>query len=145
MGYKIYPKKRQKEAFKKVMKEGKSVTQAMKEVNYSPATIENPKNLTESKGWQQLVKQYLPDDDLLKVHKQGLKATRIHTSHTEPDKVIPDYATRHKYLETGYKVKGRLLPLTDFSEESPYYEEVIAIIRRAYRIDRRDNKESQGS
>lgn len=41
----------------------------------------------------------LPDDLLAKIHAEGLQATRV-----EDDG--PDYNTRHKYLDTAYKLKG---------------------------------------
>lgn len=40
--------------------------------------------------------------------KEGLSATRIKTSLTEPDKVEDDFAIRHKYLETALKLKKRM-------------------------------------
>lgn len=79
---------------------------AMEKAGYDPTT--RPIEVTESKGWQELMEKYLPDDDLLEVHSQGLKATKIHTSHTEPDREVADHQTRAKYLELGYRVKGRL-------------------------------------
>lgn len=39
----------------------------------------------------------------------GLESTKIKTSLTEPDREVPDYATRHKYLETALKLKQRLI------------------------------------
>jgi len=127
-----------KKVFKKVLK-GAPISQAMREEGYALSTSRSTGHLTKTKGWKELKEKYLPDNDLLKVHKEGLKATKIITSPTEPDKEYPDYAVRHKYLETGYKVKGRLLTLPDFDEEPQYYEEIIQIIRRAYRFDRKDN------
>lgn len=43
----------------------------------------------------------LPDDELIKVHKEGLQASN-------GDK--PDYAVRHKYLDSAYKIKGTYSP-----------------------------------
>ena len=43
---------------------------------------------------------YLPDATLAKKHKEGLNATK--------DNLQPDFAVRHKYLETAYRVKGRM-------------------------------------
>jgi hypothetical protein len=82
---------------------GKSLASAMREAGYSPAMVDNPKYLTESVGWQELMKHHLPDELLLKVHKQGLEAVdnRFHE---------PDYSTRHKYLDSGYKLKGMYAP-----------------------------------
>lgn len=46
----------------------------------------------------------IPDKELLKVHKEGLKA---HIK-GEPDE--PDFGTRHKYLDSAYKIKGTYAP-----------------------------------
>jgi phage terminase small subunit len=47
------------------------------------------------------LEEALPDDLLAKVHKEGLSATR------EDE---PDYAVRHKYLDSAYKLKGSYAP-----------------------------------
>lgn len=39
---------------------------------------------------------------------EGLSSDKVKTSLTEPDQVVPDYPTRHKYLETALKLKKRL-------------------------------------
>ena len=39
---------------------------------------------------------------------EGLNSDKVKTSLTEPDQVVPDYPTRHKYLETALKLKKRL-------------------------------------
>ena len=86
----------------------------MKEAGYSPATAKNPDKLTDSKAWGELINKHLPDEDVLQAHNQGLKATKIHTSHTEPDREIPDIPTRLKAVDLAYKVKGRLNGKTAF-------------------------------
>lgn len=80
--------------------------QAMAKAGYDPVT--RPVEVTSSKGWQELVDTMLPDEKLLLRHYEGLDATKIMTSHTEPDREVPDYAVRKQYVELGYKVKGRL-------------------------------------
>jgi hypothetical protein len=92
---------KQKRAFKKVV-EGSSLTQAMKDVGYSLETAKRTNKLTETDGWNELMNKYLPDDDLAKAHKQGLKADIPTINGTRPD-----YSTRHKYLETAYKIKNK--------------------------------------
>jgi len=37
--------------------------------------------------------------------KDGLDASKIHTSHTEPDKVIPDHPTRLRYVQECNKLR----------------------------------------
>src|SRR3990167_5766066 len=54
----------------------------------------------------------LPDKDLIKVHKEGLQAGKhIYKNNNETGEiedmgVEADYAVRHKYLETAYKIKN---------------------------------------
>lgn len=108
---------KQKKAIAKIAENHGNVSKAMLEVGYSPNTAKKPQNLTESKGFQELVEKYLPDNLLVKVHKEGLKATskKPHLVDRD-DKGRPvyeyvgeaDYATRHRYLETAYKLKGKV-------------------------------------
>ena len=84
------------------------IGQAMREAGYSESTSKTPERLTESKGWAELMEKYLPDPDVLEVHKQGLKANKIITSHTEPDYEYPDHAIRMKAVEMAYRVKNKL-------------------------------------
>lgn len=101
------PTERQKRVAQILMENsGKSVSQAMKEAGYKGTR--NPQQLTRSKGWQELMEQYLPDHLLAQTHHEGLKATRPFSSHTEPDKEVPDYAVREKYLDLAYKVKRKV-------------------------------------
>lgn len=128
------PTIKQKKAFKKVVKSG-NISQAMRESGYALSTSKKTEHLIKSKGWQELVEKYLIDEDLLKTHKQGLKATKIHTSHTESDKTIPDYLVRHKYLETGYKVKGKLPPIIQEGDSSfikiEINQRILQIVKKA--------------
>ncbi len=88
------------------------VSKAMLESGYPATTAKNPQQVTRTKSWQQLMEEALPDKDLLRVHKEGLSATKIITSPTEPDREVEDYSVRKGYLELGYKVKGRLIDTT---------------------------------
>lgn len=89
----------------KLVESGGGITKAGKG-QYSDAYLKSGK-LQKTKAWEELVEDMLSDTVLAKVHKEGLEATKIHTSHTEPDMELPDYAVRHKYLDTAYKVKKR--------------------------------------
>ena len=55
-----------------------------------------------------LDKSGVGDKVLAKVLKEGLRATRVQTSPTEPDRDVKDFSVRHKYLETALKVKGHM-------------------------------------
>lgn len=70
-------------------------------------------------GWENLKKldirelmeeKGVSDHRLVTKIDEGLEATKLATSFTEADQLIPDYATRHKYLETSLKLKKHLTP-----------------------------------
>lgn len=102
---------RQKMAFDNLLENKGSVSQAMRDAGYPRTTAKNPQQLTESKGWAELLEQYLPDSLLTKVHVEGLGATKYESRLTgkgESEIVeVADFSVRHKYLETGLKVKGK--------------------------------------
>ena len=107
-GGRRYKTLRQRRAIAFLAENGGNVSAAMRAAGYSKISAATPKKLTTSKSFAELAEEFLPDNMLLKVHTEGLQATRIHTSHTEPDQEVPDYLVRHKYLQTGYQVKGRI-------------------------------------
>ena len=84
------------------------ISKIMTEVGYSPNTVKTPQKLTESKGWNELCETYLPDDELVKIHKFGLYAYKRDHSQTGPDEDVPDFGNIHKFLETAYRIKGKL-------------------------------------
>lgn len=69
--------------------------------NIASTNLRKPKIIKAIKS----IADKLPDADLLKVHKEGLKAIK-----TEGTVVTPDYAVRHKYLDSAYKIKGTYAP-----------------------------------
>lgn len=92
-----------------------NISKTMLEVGYSPNTAKKPQNLTESKGWQQLLEEYLPDDKLLKTHDEALQATKWNDFTGERE---ADHTTRLKAVDMAYKVKGRGVPiLQQFNSE----------------------------
>jgi hypothetical protein len=52
--------------------------------------------------------QKVTDEVLVKTLKNGLEATRPLVTPEAPPEYIPDFKARHKYLETGLKLKGYL-------------------------------------
>lgn len=104
----MVPTQKQREVFDRVVNKKQDFRKAMLEVGYSESSSHNPGNvLVSKKGWQMLVDEYLPESELVRVHKEGLNATRkIQVDKELID--IEDYQTRHKYLETGYKIRGRM-------------------------------------
>lgn len=56
---------------------GKSVSKAMFDAGYAPASAKNPQQLTRSKSWQKLMKTLVPDQSLIQKHKKLLEATTM--------------------------------------------------------------------
>jgi len=105
---------KQKKAIKYIA-EGDSVSKAMLKAGYSPATAKNPSELTERIGFRELLEiAGVSDEKLAEVLNNGLNATRVisavggkEANGATTDFIeVPDYAVRHKYLETGLKLKG---------------------------------------
>ena len=71
------PTIKQKEAAKRIVGNRGNITKTMRDVGYAENTIENPKNLTDSIGWQELMKKNISDETLSKKHKELLNATRL--------------------------------------------------------------------
>lgn len=87
---------RQKLAVKKIIENHGNVSKSMREVGYSTETAKVPSNLTESKGFQELmVKMGLTDELLLNALVDDIKS--------KPKR-------RFKELELGFKVRARLNP-----------------------------------
>lgn len=110
----LMPTIKQKKAFIEIVEKGRtSVSAVMRDVGYTDKTAIDPSKLTQSKGWKELLEEALPDELLALKHVEGLNATKPHTSLTEPDRTVIDYAVRGKYLEMAYKLKGRLQDRTE--------------------------------
>lgn len=122
---KFVVKPRVKAVFDKTLENGGNITKAMRDQKYREATINNPKNVTRTKSWQVLLRQ-IPDQKLIDVLNDGLEANRQigamilirNGKNGRTEKVlkddegmieVPDHQTRHKFLETGLKMKGKLV------------------------------------
>lgn len=105
---------KQKRALDILAENGGNVSKAMEEAGYSPATAKTPQKLTTSKGWLELLDKSIPDKKLLKVLDEGLEAGKTifknnnSTGEIEEVGFEADYAVRHKYLETGLKLKSKM-------------------------------------
>lgn len=65
---------KQKMAVQKMVENGGNVSKSMIEAGYSPATAKTPDKLTDSKGYQELLNEYLPDDLILSSLKADIEA-----------------------------------------------------------------------
>jgi hypothetical protein len=110
------PKERIKRVFEKTTENGGNVTKAMREMKYSENTINHPSNVTETKSWEMLRDEYIPESLILKTHKEAFEANRTisvvsgkQASGGTTDFVdVPDWQTRMKATELGYKVHKKL-------------------------------------
>ena len=97
----------------KLVESGRTMGEVMVEAGYSPNTAKAPTKLTKSKGWNELVDKAISDKEVLRVHKEGLGASKkIFKNNNESGEIElvseePDYFVRHKYLESAYKIKGK--------------------------------------
>lgn len=84
--------------------------EVMREAGYSNTVSLKPKKLTSSKGWNELMEEYLPDSMLGERHKEFLMSEKIvrkwvkgeieyETEETDPSAV--------KALDMAYKLKSR--------------------------------------
>ena len=103
------PTRKQKAAFIKVVENHGNISKSMREVGYDETTAKNPKNLTESKGWKELMEEFLPDSLLAERHKELLNK-REYTN--KGDEIIdqPETQAVSKGLEMAYKLKGSYEP-----------------------------------
>ncbi|OGY30320.1 MAG: hypothetical protein A3J50_00490 [Candidatus Woykebacteria bacterium RIFCSPHIGHO2_02_FULL_43_16b] len=91
---------------------GKSVSQAMKEAGYKEGSYKNPQQLTRSRGWAELMDQFLPEKLLLHRLKQLLnKKITYWIGKGDNRKLIRtkeiDSASVAKALDMAYKIRGK--------------------------------------
>lgn len=93
---------------KKVVESGgkKSVSAAMREVGYSDAAAHNPDKITKSLTWKELMKKFLPDDKIARVHGEQLEATSI-VFRGKKKLEVPDNHARARAIDMAHKLKGR--------------------------------------
>lgn len=98
---------KQKLAVKKIMEKRGSVSAVMREVGYDEDTAKNPKNLTESKGYQELLNEYLPDDLILGALKDDIEK--------KPQNRTPE-------LTLATKIKGMIVERKDLTTKGEKIE-----------------------
>jgi len=70
---------KQKLAVSKMVENGGNIGKAMIAAGYSPATAKTPQKLTDSRGWQELIKDYFSDKALVQLHRSLLFAEKVKT------------------------------------------------------------------
>lgn len=109
---------KQKLVASKLQETAGNVSRAMRLAGYSSASAKDPQRLTRSKGWQKLMDKYLPDNKLLKVHRELLDN--------------PDWRARDAGLDKAYKIKGKMHSMNQSEERGS--QELEAVILRIRQI-----------
>ena len=94
--------------------------EAMKELGYS-ANYARTSHITQTDSWQRLMAEQITDEMLLKAEKDGLEANRVISAIKGIDAnggttdfiEVPDHQTRHRFLETGLKMRGKIKDKSD--------------------------------
>lgn len=105
---------KQKKAVDIAVENGGNISSAMRQAGYSPITAKNPKKLTQSLAWQELMKKHFPDSKLAALHKKLLEKKEVivvsdgsqNGSHLEW--TGQPHSDSLKALETAYKIKGKM-------------------------------------
>lgn len=103
----------------------------IKDPNY--AGVKGHKNIRKDKIRKAIITlaDSIPDKLLVKVHLEGLEAGKtiyknnVSSGEIEEVGYEVDYATRHKYLESGYKLKGAFAPEKSISINLDVEEETL--------------------
>ena len=98
------PTIKQKLAVEKLVENRGNIGKAMISAGYDSTTAKNPKNLTDSKGFEVAMDEYkkeltklgLTTGKVAEKLSEWIDAKKISTSLTEPDKITPDYQTQLK-------------------------------------------------
>lgn len=83
--------------------QGMSKKDSALNAGYSKAVASNPGIIENTEAYKQAMDSSTSEEKLNQVQAEGLNAVLY-----KAGKVIPDYATRHKYMVTGYELKGKL-------------------------------------
>ena len=108
---KIEPPIRQKKMIIDVVANGGKLEPSAIKAGYSKAYARSGK-IQKTATWQELLDKYIPDSKLAKKLDEGLNSTKI-----EEEEKVADMPTRHRYLETAMKAKGKLTEKVDVTSE----------------------------
>lgn len=115
---------------------GKSISRAMLDAGYAPSSAKNPQQLTNSKNWQKLMREYLPDENLIEKHQALLgvsKLNKIEFPEYIDEKVIKNVAKKipgFQLIGFGRKPNGTILAYYSV----PDYEKQLLSLNLAYRL-----------
>ncbi len=105
---------------------GKPMSAALQDAGFSETTAKKQqKRIIGNSRFQAAIqkafeKAGISDNKLIQVMKEGLQATKVISTMTKDFIKVPDHATRHKYLDTAYKLRG------DYPAEKRHVDSNIA-------------------
>ncbi len=98
------PTIKQELALQKIVENGGNISQAMRDVGYSEASINNPSSLTKSKGFIELCDaKGLTDDLLINALVEDIKEKK---------------GNRKAEIELGFKIRGSLISRQDITSNN---------------------------
>lgn len=102
------PRKADRRQIAKYMinKESMPKKQAALKAGYALSTAERPSQIEASMEYKEMLALYVPKNKLLKTLTDGLEATKTVMIGNDESSVEVDYAIRHKYMDTGFKLHG---------------------------------------
>lgn len=108
-----------KKVISKMVANGGNIEKAVRESGYSAAYARSGK-ITKTKAWQEYVDEFFSDEEILKVHKELIEATKpiINKDGLVVD-YIDDYSVQIRALDMAYKIKGKYKP-TQIAITNPY-------------------------
>lgn len=105
---------KQKKAIQEIVVNGSTIKDGMRKAGYSETTSHRTNKLTRTKGWAELMEQYLPDKLLAEKHKELLLVPKKFRTYVKGDLTSEteelDSNAIGKGLDMGYKLKGRYAP-----------------------------------
>jgi len=119
------PTIRQKKTMMAVVENGGKLQPAMEKAGFSKAYAKSGK-LVKTKTWQQLMDEHFPESKIAQRIGEGLDADRVvsamntgkDASAATSDFIeVPDLPTRHRYVETAMKARGKLTEKVDVTSE----------------------------
>lgn len=103
--------------------------QKVYKVGYNSAKTMASDNLSKLNYQEFMEEAGITDKYLMTKVKQGLNSKRLFSSHTEPDKMVADMPTRHKYLETALKLKRRLSDAPIINSDKTLILDVVSVTK----------------
>jgi len=106
---------KQKAVARKILEKPGSVSAAMVEVGYKPSTAHNPSDLTNSKGWKELMEKYYPDDKITKIQNKLLESPLLRIMEFDYEmadkiikKIIRDSGGKVSVIQTYEPIKAKI-------------------------------------